>query len=76
MKTRQYDELIRTARNNAFLSPDKEKITSLIDLLESIIYDRCAPHEGVFAKYSDVIERNPWLHDVISDVFMKWLLSA
>lgn len=55
-------------------SPDKEDLDRIVDLLEELVREKKPVEKGVFAKFSDVMQRHEWITSPIMSVLLSWMM--
>ena len=55
-------------------SPDKDELNQIIQLLEMIVDNKVTPHQGLFSRFSQVMERNSWITGSIMSAVFSWLM--
>lgn len=56
-------------------SEDKEELLQVISLLEMIVNNQVPAQKGLFAKFSDTIQKNSWIAGPMASIILDWLLA-
>lgn len=54
---------------------DAEILSEMIDLLENVLNGKVTPKKGLFAKFSDAMERHSWISGAVASTLLSWLTS-
>lgn len=55
-------------------SLDKEDLDRIVDLLEELVREKKPVEKGVFAKFSDVMQKHEWITSPIMSVLLSWMM--
>lgn len=56
-------------------SDDKPELQQIINLLEMVVNGNVSAKEGLFSKFTSVIQRNSWITSPISSILLNWLIK-
>lgn len=56
-------------------SSDRNNLEEIVSLLEKVVNNQMKPSQGLFSKFSAVMERHSWLTNSVCSVLMSWLMS-
>ena len=54
-------------------SPDQEQMGKLLDLLQMVIDNQVPVQKGLFARFSEVMEKHSWLSSAVASTLLTWL---
>lgn len=68
-----FSELYEKAHNEQ--GPDREQIEEVIRLLEDLVSEKKPIRKGIFARFSETMERYSWLSSAVASAILGWLVN-